>query len=74
MAHIGWGWTMERVGLAFDVSISTVSQACRRMEDARDEPTLDACLDRLEQCVQALPGWKDPRRERGQPSPAGAHT
>lgn len=61
MAHIGWGWSMERVGLAFDVSRTTVSEACRRVEDARDEPGLDACLERLEQCLAALPRLDRPQ-------------
>lgn len=54
LAHVGFGWTLERVGHAFGVNRSTTSVACRWAETARDRPALDALIERLEACVREL--------------------
>lgn len=54
LSHVALGWSLERVGHAFGVNRQTASTACRRIEDARDEPHLNALLDRLEETIQAL--------------------
>ncbi len=55
LAHIGCGWPLQRVALAFGRDRSTVSYACHRIEDLRDAPALDALLDACEACVRAAP-------------------
>lgn len=54
LAHVGFGWPLERVGHAFGVNRNTVSAGCRWAEDARDDPLLDALLDRLETAVRDI--------------------
>jgi len=54
LAHVGFGWTLERVGHAFGVNRTTTSAACRWAETARDRPALDALIERLEACVREL--------------------
>ena len=54
LAHIAFGWPLERVGHAFGLNRATVSAACRWVEDERDRPTLDAWLDRLEACARDI--------------------
>jgi len=48
LAHVGFGWPLERVGHAFGLNRATASVGCRWVEDARDDAALDALLDRLE--------------------------
>ncbi len=54
LAHTALGWQLERVGHAFGVNRQTASTACRRIEDARDEPHLDALLDELDGMIRAI--------------------
>ena len=54
LAHVGYGWTLERVSHAFGVNRTTASAACRWTEDARDEPAIDAALDRMEQTLRMI--------------------
>jgi chromosomal replication initiation ATPase DnaA len=54
LAHVGFGWPLERVGHAFGLNRTTVSNACRWAEDERDRPIIDALLDRLEDCVRRI--------------------
>lgn len=51
LAHIGYGWTVERVAHAFGVSRATSARACAWSEDQRDQPAVDALLDTLEGCL-----------------------
>lgn len=48
LAHVGFGWPLERVGHAFGLNRATASVACRWAEDARDDAGIDAGLNRLE--------------------------
>lgn len=52
LAHVGYGWPLDRVGYAFGVNRATVSLGCRWAEDARDDPKLDALMDQLETTVR----------------------
>jgi chromosomal replication initiation ATPase DnaA len=54
LAHIAFGWPLERVGHAFGLNRATVSAACRWAEDERDRPALDVWLDRLEACARDI--------------------
>lgn len=52
LAHVTFGWPLERTAHAFGLNRSTASAACRWVEDARDRPELDGLLDRLEAALQ----------------------
>lgn len=54
LAHVGYGWTLERVSHAFAVNRATASAGCRWSEDARDDPGVDAALDRMEQTLRQI--------------------
>jgi chromosomal replication initiation ATPase DnaA len=54
LAHVALGWPLERVAHAFGINRQTVGTACTRIEDARDEPHLNALLDQLAETIQAL--------------------
>tara|TARA_R110002124_G_scaffold161732_1_gene328954 strand:+ start:202 stop:558 length:357 start_codon:yes stop_codon:yes gene_type:complete len=54
LAHIAFGWPLERVGHAFGLNRATVSAACRWVEDERDRASLDVWLDRLEACARDI--------------------
>lgn len=54
LAHVTFGWPVERVGHAFGLNRSTAAQACRRVEDERDHRTLDEFLEHLERCMRQV--------------------
>ncbi len=54
LAHVALGWTLERVGHAYGINRQTVSTACTRIEEARDEPHLNDLLDELAATIQSL--------------------
>jgi chromosomal replication initiation ATPase DnaA len=54
LAHVTFGWPVERVGHAFGLNRSTAAAACRWVEDERDRPLLDALLDHLERCAREV--------------------
>jgi chromosomal replication initiation ATPase DnaA len=54
LAHIAYGWTLERVGHAFGVNRATAANACRWVEDERDRRDVDDLLNRLERAVSEL--------------------
>lgn len=54
LAHVGYGWSMERVGHVFGPTRTSVATACRWVEDARDDPGLDTLLERLEQALRQI--------------------
>ena len=55
LTHVGFSWSMGRVGAAFGRDRTTASHACHRVEDLRDRPEFDAAMDLLEVCVRAAP-------------------
>jgi chromosomal replication initiation ATPase DnaA len=61
LAHIAFGWTLERVGHAFGLNRATVGAACRWAEEERDVRTVDELLIQLEACVDGL--YRIPRCE-----------
>ncbi len=54
LAHVGFGWPLERVGHAFGLNRVTAATACRWAEDARDRSDIDGLLDRLERMLRDL--------------------
>lgn len=54
LAHTGLGLSLSRVGDAFGRDKSTVSHACSRIEDLRDDAAFDAWLEALEEAVSLL--------------------
>ncbi|WP_420480208.1 helix-turn-helix domain-containing protein [Brevundimonas sp. FT23028] len=54
LAHVSFGWTIDRVGLAFGLNRTTAAQACRWAEDERDRPWLDDMLNRLERAARDI--------------------
>ena len=54
LAHTGLDWTMRRTGDAFGRDRSTVSHACNRVEDLREDPAFDRGVATLERWVRGL--------------------
>ena len=54
VAHVTLGWPLERVGHGFGLNRSTAAAAWRWVEDGRDQPALDAMLDRLDRCAREI--------------------
>ena len=52
LAHVGYGWPLERVSHVFGVNRATAGQGCRWAEDARDDPEFDNLLDRLTDLIR----------------------
>ena len=48
VVHVGLGWSLQRTGQLFGRQRSTISHACRQVEDRRDETTLDRQIAQLE--------------------------
>ncbi len=55
LAHTALSWPLSRVAAAFGRDRTTVSHACGRVEDWRDDAGFDARLGELEACLQAMP-------------------
>ncbi len=55
LAHVCLGMCLSRVGEEFDRDRTTVAYACARIEDRRDNPSLDRVLACLE---AALDRWR----------------
>jgi chromosomal replication initiation ATPase DnaA len=56
LARVAFNMSATRVGSAFGRDRSTVSHACRQMEDWRDEPDFDRWVEALELSAEAAPG------------------
>ncbi len=56
LAHTRLGLPLSRVGAAFGRDRTTAAHACQTVEERRDDPTVDALLERLE---LALDRWPD---------------
>jgi chromosomal replication initiation ATPase DnaA len=63
LAHVGFALSFEAIGRAFDRDRTTVSHACRVVEDSRDDLRLDRRLAALEAmcmvCSERLDGPSD---------------
>ncbi len=55
LVHVAFAWPLGRVAAIFGRDRSTISYACRRVEDLRDDAVFDTVLQRLEGCVRAAP-------------------
>ncbi len=55
LAHVAFEMSLNRVAIAFNRDRSTVAHACHLVEDRRDDPDLDALLERLEQALKEAP-------------------
>jgi chromosomal replication initiation ATPase DnaA len=55
LAHVHFGLTLSQVGRNFGRDRTTVAHACARIEDSRDDPTVDSVLSCLE---FALERWR----------------
>lgn len=47
LTHVAYGWPLERVAHALRRNRTSVGIACRRVEDDRDAPAVDARLEAL---------------------------
>lgn len=54
LAHVVSGISLTAIGAAFGRDRTTVSYACGLIEDLRDDPALDAELERLEALILAM--------------------
>ena len=52
LAHVAFGLNFTDVGRAFGRDRTTAAHACRRIEDRRAEPRLDAALAELEHALR----------------------
>ena len=61
LAHVVCGLSLTAIGALFQRDRTTVAHACGVVEDARDDPDLDARIEHLEQAVASLIdafGWR----------------
>jgi chromosomal replication initiation ATPase DnaA len=54
LAHVTFGLNFSEVGRAFGRDRTTVAHACRRVEERRDDPSIDDVLSALEDACAAL--------------------
>ena len=54
LGHIAFGWPMERVAHAFGRNRTTISVACRLVEDARSDQQLDRALAEVEAAIRRV--------------------
>lgn len=54
LAHVAFGWPLERVGYAFGVNRQTVGTSCTRIEEAREHRDVNDLLEQLTETLQAL--------------------
>ena len=52
LAHVALGLSYTDVGRTFGRDRTTAAHACRRVEDRREDPRIDAMLAALEQALQ----------------------
>jgi hypothetical protein len=67
LCHVAFEMSLARVAAAFRRDRSTVSHACHKMEDARDDAGFDAWIERLEEAMRLTP--HAPEGERAAVSP-----
>jgi chromosomal replication initiation ATPase DnaA len=54
LAHVSFGWPLERVAHAFGLNRATAGTACRWAEDERDREDYDQLMDGLECCLRRV--------------------
>jgi chromosomal replication initiation ATPase DnaA len=52
LAHVALGFTLSDVGRAFGRDRTTAAHACRRVEERREDPQVDAALAALEHTIR----------------------
>ncbi|MGE3303918.1 MAG: helix-turn-helix domain-containing protein [Hyphomonadaceae bacterium] len=55
LTHVGFEMSLSRVAAAFGRDRSTVSHACHRIEELRDDAAFDAWLDAMEAALRGAP-------------------
>jgi len=55
LCYTAFELSLARVAVAFERDRSTVSHACHRIEDRRDEPAFDRWIESLEAMVRQAP-------------------
>ncbi|MEE2567352.1 helix-turn-helix domain-containing protein [Hyphobacterium marinum] len=55
LTHVAFELSLSQVAVFFGRDRTTASHACHVVEDRRDDPEFDACLDRLEGFLRAAP-------------------
>lgn len=58
LVHVGYGLTFTRTGKLFGRDRTTVAHACRAVEERREDPDFDACLDYLEIAARLFIEWR----------------
>lgn len=53
VAHVTFGWPLDRVAHAFGLNRGTAAKACRWTEDVRDQPAVDDLLEEMERLIRA---------------------
>lgn len=61
LAHVVLGYDYTACGLLFGRDRTTAAHACRRIEDLRDDPHLDAALSLLEAALLSPPAMEKAR-------------
>jgi chromosomal replication initiation ATPase DnaA len=56
LAHVVFGLSLSRVGMAFGRDRTTVRHACAVLEDSRDDPAADLALSAMEAGLLAFAG------------------
>ena len=54
LAHVGCELSLTAVGRLFGRDRSTVAHACRRIEDAREHPSFDQLIAKMERSVRMI--------------------
>ncbi len=54
LTHVAFQVPLNEVGRLYARDRSTAAHACHVVEDLRDDPAFDACLDHLEQAMRAV--------------------
>ena len=54
LAHVSFGWTLERVGHVFGLNRATAAIACRWVEDERDRLDFDRLVEGMEKAIETL--------------------
>lgn len=54
LAHVAFGWPLERVGHAFGINRQTVGTSCTRLEEAREHPEVNDLVEQLTETLQTL--------------------
>ncbi|KAA5804519.1 chromosomal replication initiator DnaA [Alkalicaulis satelles] len=55
LTHVAFEISLARTAEAFGRDRSTAAHACHKVEDRRDDPAFDHCLDELEACLRSVP-------------------